>query len=49
MQNGRLFEVPTMNEVVSRSKARKPFFFEGSNANVPIDEELIGHGHGHGD
>ncbi|MBY0237542.1 MAG: amidohydrolase family protein [Burkholderiaceae bacterium] len=49
MQNGRLFEVPTMNEVVSRSKARKPFFFEGSNANVPIDEELISHGHGHGD
>ncbi|WP_082679856.1 amidohydrolase family protein [Paucibacter sp. KCTC 42545] len=49
MQNGRMFEVPTMNEVVSRSKARKPFFFEGSNANVPIDEELISHGHGHGD
>jgi imidazolonepropionase-like amidohydrolase/Tol biopolymer transport system component len=29
MQNGRLFEVPAMNEVVSGSRVRRPFFFEG--------------------
>ncbi|RQO58600.1 amidohydrolase [Paucibacter sp. KBW04] len=49
MQNGRLYAVPSMNEVVSRAKARKPFFFEGVNADVSIDEEMLGHGHGHGE
>ncbi|MBB4844986.1 imidazolonepropionase-like amidohydrolase/Tol biopolymer transport system component [Paucibacter oligotrophus] len=46
MQNGRLYELPTMNEVLSRNKARKPFFFEGVNADVAIDETMLGHGHG---
>ena len=29
MQNGRVFEAGTMNEVGASPKARKPFFFEG--------------------
>jgi imidazolonepropionase-like amidohydrolase/Tol biopolymer transport system component len=47
MVNGRLYDVATMNEKVSREKARKPFFFEGANGKTaPIDEEL---GRTHGD
>ncbi|MDI4633206.1 PD40 domain-containing protein [Pelomonas sp. V22] len=47
MINGRVFEVPSMNEVISRSKPRKPFFFDGSDAKgMPVDMELTGHGHG---
>lgn len=43
MQNGRLFELPTMNEVVSRSRARKPFFFDGADGrSMPIDERSHG-------
>jgi imidazolonepropionase-like amidohydrolase len=30
VQNGRVFEAATMNEVVSRSKPRLPLFFEGA-------------------
>ncbi|MFO1339080.1 MAG: amidohydrolase family protein [Burkholderiaceae bacterium] len=45
MQNGRLFEVPSMNEVVSRSKARKPFFFEGqAGVGLPVDASAGSHG-----
>ena len=44
MQNGRLFDAKTMNEVISRNKPRKPFFFEGADGNsMPVD----GHNHGH--
>ncbi len=32
MQNGRLFEAATLSEVVSRSRPRTPFFFEGADA-----------------
>jgi cytosine/adenosine deaminase-related metal-dependent hydrolase len=43
MQNGRLFESHTMNEVVSRHKARKPFFFDGADGrSMPIDERSHG-------
>ncbi|MEH0165553.1 amidohydrolase family protein [Roseateles microcysteis] len=51
MINGRLYEAGTMNEVVSRNKPRKPFFFDGADAKgMPVDLELTGHGHGsHGD
>jgi imidazolonepropionase-like amidohydrolase/Tol biopolymer transport system component len=43
MQNGRLFELPTMNEVVSRSQARKPFFFDGADGrSMPINERSHG-------
>ena len=45
MQNGRLFEVPTMNEVVSRNKPRKPFFFEGfGGTSMPVDTGASTHG-----
>jgi imidazolonepropionase-like amidohydrolase/Tol biopolymer transport system component len=45
MQNGRLFEVPSMNEVLSGTRVRKPFFFEGeSGRDVAMDEEMLGHG-----
>lgn len=47
MQNGRLFESASMNEVLSRDKKRRPFFFEGAGGqNMPIDESLnLGHVH----
>jgi imidazolonepropionase-like amidohydrolase/Tol biopolymer transport system component len=45
MQNGRLFELPSMNEVVSRNKARRPFFFDGVDGNsMPVESEGSGHG-----
>ncbi|MFO1337233.1 MAG: amidohydrolase family protein [Burkholderiaceae bacterium] len=45
MQNGRLFELPSMNEVVSRSKPRKPFFFEGqAGIGLPVDASAASHG-----
>ncbi|MCV2369072.1 amidohydrolase family protein [Roseateles oligotrophus] len=44
MQNGRLFDVSNMNEVLPRQKARKPFFFDGAEGrSMPIED--IGHGH----
>ena len=46
MQNGRLFEVGSMNEVLPRQKARKPFFFDGADGrSMPIED--LGHSHGH--
>lgn len=50
VQNGRLFEAATMNEVGPgpRAKTRRPFFFEGAAANVPIDEDLLSEALGHG-
>jgi imidazolonepropionase-like amidohydrolase len=45
MQNGRLFEVPSMNEVVSGQRVRKPFFFEGPDG-AAVPEDDLGHGHG---
>jgi len=43
MQNGRLFEAQTMNEVAPRRRARKPFFFEGADGrSTPVE----GRGHG---
>jgi imidazolonepropionase-like amidohydrolase len=45
MQNGRLYEVPTMNEVWPRSLPRKPFFFEGqAGVGMPIDTQAYTHG-----
>ncbi len=45
MQNGRLFEVPSMNEVLSGTRVRKPFFFEGEDARgVSVDQEMAEHG-----
>lgn len=46
MQNGRLFEAASMNEVLPRQKARKPFFFDGADGrSMPI--ENLDHSHGH--
>jgi imidazolonepropionase-like amidohydrolase/Tol biopolymer transport system component len=45
MQNGRLYEVPSMNEVVSRERARKPFFFEGqAGVGMPVGSSAASHG-----
>ncbi len=51
MQGGRVFDIPSMNEVWPAKKPRKPFFFDGANASVPVDAEAAGveEGHGHGD
>lgn len=44
MQNGRLYEVPSMNEVWPRQKARQPFFFEGAaGVGMPVDAEAAAH------
>ncbi len=41
MQNGRLYEVATMNQIGATPKARKPFFFgDGANGSVPVDQQL---------
>ena len=52
MQNGRVFDVASMNETGVTPKARKPFFFE-SAPGVPIGGssitslgDLYGHDHG---
>ena len=46
MQNGRLYESATMNEVVSRSRARKPFFFDGPDGTtLAVDENTLGRSH----
>ncbi|MEJ6002301.1 amidohydrolase family protein [Paucibacter soli] len=45
MLNGRLYALPSMNEVGLRPKARKPFFFEGAGVHTPIDTEQVSHGH----
>ena len=47
MQNGRLYDTATMNEVAPRARARQPFFFEGAEGvNAPIDMDQMSHGHG---
>ncbi len=53
MLNGRLYESNSMNMIAPQRKARKPFFFEGKQAeNMPVgysdDGGEAGHGHGHG-
>ena len=45
MQNGRLYELPSMNEVMPRRQPRRPFFFEGSDGgSMPMDAEAMHHG-----
>ena len=47
MQNGRLFEATTLNEVLPRQRTRKPFFFDGVNGKgMALDAETYGHSHG---
>ena len=52
MQNGRLYDTATMNEVGATPRARKPFFFESARgASAPVgveslaDDAAQGHGH----
>ncbi|KQW43652.1 MULTISPECIES: amidohydrolase family protein [unclassified Roseateles] len=50
MQNGRLFDAATMNQLAPVAKARKPMFFEGADGKtMPIDSEALETAHGHGD
>ena len=52
MQNGRLFDAKTMNQLAPVAKTRKPMFFESADGKtMPIDGEALeaAHGHGHGD
>jgi len=44
MINGRLYDAATMNEVVSRNKPRKPFFFDGADGkNMPVEAQMDTH------
>jgi cytosine/adenosine deaminase-related metal-dependent hydrolase len=46
MQNGRLFDAATLNQVAPVAKARKPMFFEGADGKtMPIDGEALESGH----
>jgi len=46
MQNGRVFEASTMNEIVSRNKPRLPLFFEGAEGSpLLLDAEAYCAGH----
>ena len=51
MQNGRLFDAATLNEIGATPKSRKPFFFAGQRGGAGNDEtitsmqELYGHDH----
>lgn len=45
MINGRLYESASMNEVVSRDRPRKPFFFDGvDGASMPVVADTHSHG-----
>ncbi len=44
MQNGRLYEAATLNEVVSGQRVRKPLMFEGADAET-LEVEAQGQGH----
>jgi imidazolonepropionase-like amidohydrolase/Tol biopolymer transport system component len=46
MQNGRLFDAATMNQLAPVAKARKPLFFDGADGKtMPIDNEALESGH----
>ncbi len=46
MQNGRLFESQSMNQILPPAKPRMPFFFEGQHAlGMPV--QTLGSKHGH--
>ncbi|HEY1130810.1 MAG TPA: amidohydrolase family protein [Roseateles sp.] len=50
MQNGRLYEAATLNQIAPVAKVRKPLFFEGSDGKtMPIDSHALETAHGHGD
>ncbi|MCE4555921.1 amidohydrolase family protein [Roseateles cellulosilyticus] len=46
MQNGRLFDAATLNQLAPVAKARKPLFFETADGRtMPIDGEALESGH----
>ncbi len=46
MQNGRLYDAATLNQVAPVAKSRKPLFFEGGDGKtMPIDHEALESGH----
>jgi len=46
MQNGRLYDAQTMNQVAPVAKPRKPLFFETADGqSMPIDTEALESGH----
>ena len=46
MQNGRLYDAKTMNQIAPVGKARKPLFFEGADGStMPIDNEALESSH----
>lgn len=49
MQNGRLYDAAGMDQIAPVKKARRPYFFAGQQADVPVGlEQGLGHGgHGH--
>ena len=48
MQNGRLFDAKTLDEVAPRRVKRAPLFFQGADgASMPINTEALQAGHGH--
>jgi imidazolonepropionase-like amidohydrolase/Tol biopolymer transport system component len=45
MQNGRLFDAATMNEVWPRQRTRRPYFFEGqAGLGMPVEADNSAHG-----
>lgn len=48
MQNGRLYDAATLNQIAPVAKARKPLFFEGADGkSMPVDGEALDVAHGH--
>jgi len=46
MQNGRLYDAMTMNQLAPVAKTRKPLFFEGADGStMPVDAEALESGH----
>jgi imidazolonepropionase-like amidohydrolase/Tol biopolymer transport system component len=50
VQNGRVYEAATLNELGGQGRERRtrPFFFHGAAGSVPIDEDLLSEALGHG-
>ena len=48
MLGGRLYELPTMNEVWPRRKPRAPFFFEDARGEMAVDADLAAEAGAHG-
>ncbi len=46
MQDGRLYDSKSMNQIGPQPKTRKPFFFEGvENIGISVNADSQGHGH----